>query len=185
MDKLQGVLDALNQNRSSEPFRVPVDWKAWNLPDYPKIVKYPMDLSTVQAKLNAGRYSDVAAFAKDVERIWDNCRLYNPPETEYYVLADRCEKFFLKEMTKATGQVPAVLATEEEKDAFCKKVYALDAVRLGPVVELVHRLSPAAMRKVDDDEAHIDVNAIGALTIEHVFALLDNPDAKAEDVIVK
>ena len=31
-----------------EPFHYPVDWKALFLLDYPKIVHYPMDLSTIK-----------------------------------------------------------------------------------------------------------------------------------------
>jgi len=30
-----------------------VDWKAWNLPDYPIIVKRPMDLGTVKKNLKS------------------------------------------------------------------------------------------------------------------------------------
>jgi bromodomain-containing factor 1 len=35
---------------------VPVDWKAWNLPDYPIIVKRPMDLGTIRKKLKKSAY---------------------------------------------------------------------------------------------------------------------------------
>ncbi len=32
------------------PFLDPVDWKALNLPDYPEIVKHPMDLGSVEVR---------------------------------------------------------------------------------------------------------------------------------------
>ena len=32
------------------PFRDPVDWKAWKLFDYPKLIKHPMDMATVQVR---------------------------------------------------------------------------------------------------------------------------------------
>ena len=33
---------------SPGPFLEPVDWKAWNLPDYPLIIKRPMDLGQIK-----------------------------------------------------------------------------------------------------------------------------------------
>lgn len=34
----------------AEPFLEPVDWKGWNLLDYPKVIKTPMDLRTVKVR---------------------------------------------------------------------------------------------------------------------------------------
>lgn len=35
----------------AEPFREPVKWKEWGLLDYPKVVKNPMDLGSVQVRV--------------------------------------------------------------------------------------------------------------------------------------
>jgi len=35
---------------NTAPFREPVDWKAWKLFDYPKLIKHPMDMATVQVR---------------------------------------------------------------------------------------------------------------------------------------
>jgi len=42
------VLQELMDKPESEPFNVPVDWKGLGLPDYPKIIKKPMDLGTIK-----------------------------------------------------------------------------------------------------------------------------------------
>jgi hypothetical protein len=55
----------------------PVDWKGLGLPDYPAIVKNPMDLSTVKSKLLKGDYSSFDDLFADLQLIWDNCKLYN------------------------------------------------------------------------------------------------------------
>ena len=60
------------KNPAAGAFLVPVDWKALKLPTYPKIVKHPMDLGTVQSKLEASRYATVEAFVADVELVWKN-----------------------------------------------------------------------------------------------------------------
>jgi bromodomain-containing factor 1 len=41
-------LEELEEKPEAEPFGTPVDWKGLNLPDYPKIVKKPMDLGTIK-----------------------------------------------------------------------------------------------------------------------------------------
>lgn len=45
--------------------------------DYRAKIKHPMDLSTMQAKLDNGGYNNVAAFALDLRRIFSNCLQYN------------------------------------------------------------------------------------------------------------
>jgi hypothetical protein len=52
---------------------------AYGLLDYPTIVKTPMDLGTVQIKLNNGQYLYVEDMIDDIQLIWDNCKLYNSP----------------------------------------------------------------------------------------------------------
>ena len=52
---------------------------AYGLLDYPTIVKTPMDLGTVQTKLNNGQYLYVEDMIDDIQLIWDNCKLYNSP----------------------------------------------------------------------------------------------------------
>ena len=62
-----GVLKAMQRNPAAGPFLAPVDWRALKLPTYPKMIKTPMDLGTVETKLNGGKYATVADFAADVE----------------------------------------------------------------------------------------------------------------------
>ena len=45
--------------------------------DYPKIVKYPMDLGTISHKMKEDRYNTVEEVLDDIQLIWDNCKLYN------------------------------------------------------------------------------------------------------------
>jgi len=43
-----GVLEDIMAQDSSEPFNQPVDWQTLGIPDYPKIIKKPMDLGTIK-----------------------------------------------------------------------------------------------------------------------------------------
>ena len=42
------ILTAVKNRADAEPFREPVDWKGLGLPDYPKLIKNPMDLGTIE-----------------------------------------------------------------------------------------------------------------------------------------
>ena len=61
-----------------------MDWKGknefkvgLNLTDYPLIVKTPMDLGTVETKLNSNKIRTVEQFLENIQLIWDNCKTYN------------------------------------------------------------------------------------------------------------
>lgn len=51
------------------------------LHDYPLYIKYPMDLSTIHRKLREQRYRTVEEVLDDFQMIWDNCKVYNPPNS--------------------------------------------------------------------------------------------------------
>lgn len=49
--KMLNLLNQLEKEPNAAPFLEPVDWKALDLQDYPKIVKRPMDISTIKNNL--------------------------------------------------------------------------------------------------------------------------------------
>ena len=110
-------------------FLSPVDVK--DFPDYLDIVKHPMDFSTIDKKLHT--YKTFDEFAKDVELIFDNCRLYNPPEESYEVcaLADGLRDYFLK-----ACEVINVLFKEEDERIILMVIEA-EAIVMLMFVEVV------------------------------------------------
>jgi len=65
----------------ASPFYEPVDWVALELPTYPKVVKRPMDLSTMRKRLDHGEYPNPTKFFEDFKLMIRNCFLFNPPGT--------------------------------------------------------------------------------------------------------
>lgn len=60
-------------------FSEPVDPVKLQIPDYPTIVKRPMDLGTIKRRLDTAQYyRTFHDFQVDVDRVWYNARLYNP-----------------------------------------------------------------------------------------------------------
>jgi len=79
------VLPALFSHPYILPFRSPVNAKAEGIyPDYFKVVTKPMDLRTVKARLENGWYWDMAQCIADINQVWYNAKVYNPPEHTIY-----------------------------------------------------------------------------------------------------
>lgn len=71
-------------------------------PDYPLMIQYPMDFSTIlknlKADLNRGcfdemNYPTLAHFYADMKLIWENSRAYNTRTSVFYQAADRLENY--------------------------------------------------------------------------------------------
>uniref|UniRef100_I3K5P5 Bromodomain containing 3 n=1 Tax=Oreochromis niloticus TaxID=8128 RepID=I3K5P5_ORENI len=82
------------------PFYKPVDAEALQLHDYHDIIKYPMDLSTVKKKMDAGEYQDAQAFAADVRLIFSNCYKYNPAHHDVVIKARKLQGIFEQRFAK-------------------------------------------------------------------------------------
>lgn len=76
------------------PFLQPVDPVALNIPDYPLIIKEPMDLSTIEHKLNEGLYVNADEFEKDIRLTFSNCYVYNSSTLPVYQMAKSLEHVF-------------------------------------------------------------------------------------------
>ncbi|KAL9933346.1 hypothetical protein V8E36_008064 [Tilletia maclaganii] len=60
-----------------------------------------MDLGTMEKKLDTGAYGSMDEFASDMELIWANCRLFNPPLSLPCQHADQMEVTWRHEWGKA------------------------------------------------------------------------------------
>ena len=96
--KLNLILKFLKQQKDSWPFATPVDAKV--VPDYYTHITQPMDLSSMQQRLDALYYVDKQLFIDDFRLMVSNCKSYNNPETTYYRCAETLEKIFDKKWEK-------------------------------------------------------------------------------------
>lgn len=88
------ILKVLMAHPSGWPFLVPVDPIQYNIPDYFTIIRKPMDLGTVKAKLDGNVYFDVDEFAADVRLTFANAMKYNPPNNDFHLMAKRLDNIF-------------------------------------------------------------------------------------------
>lgn len=78
----------------STPFLTPVDPVALGIPDYFKVIKKPMDVSTVAEKLNSGQYENAKEFEADFRQIFANCYKFNPTGNAVRMMGQQYEELF-------------------------------------------------------------------------------------------
>ncbi|KAF9935220.1 hypothetical protein FBU30_006305 [Linnemannia zychae] len=72
---LRSIVEELFKERRFKPFFRPVEPE--DFPDYYQIVKKPMDLTTINDKVDDRMYLDVKEFLADIDQIVENTSLYN------------------------------------------------------------------------------------------------------------
>ena len=93
LNMLKNVVRMIGRQKPSEAFLDPVDWEDLGIPDYPEIVTHPMDIGTVQQKLDGGGYTSVIDVAADVDLVWSNAILYNPADNWVHQAAVAAKEF--------------------------------------------------------------------------------------------
>lgn len=101
--QLLRLLDEMLNHNSAWPFLVPVDRD--EVPDYYDLIAEPMDLGTMENKLEADQYTTPADFIRHANLIFQNCRKYNDENTPYAKCAHRLKKYMWQQI-KAIPEWP-------------------------------------------------------------------------------
>ena len=94
MDECVRLLSRLMRHQHAWPFNAPVDPVALKLPDYHDVVQTPMDLGTVQERLQEKAYTHAKEFVRDVMLTFDNALDYNPTDNFVYKHAESVMGYF-------------------------------------------------------------------------------------------
>lgn len=71
-----------------------LDWVKLEIPSYPKIIKKPMDLSTIRRKLDNNEYRNAESFHDDFKLIIRNCFTFNPAGTPVNTAGQELQRLF-------------------------------------------------------------------------------------------
>ncbi|XP_052347263.1 nucleosome-remodeling factor subunit BPTF-like isoform X8 [Oncorhynchus keta] len=93
---LRRILRSLQAHKMAWPFLEPVDPN--DAPDYYGVIKEPMDLSTMEDKLQKRYYNKLTEFVADMTKVFDNCRYYNPNDSPFFQCAEVLESFFVQKL---------------------------------------------------------------------------------------
>lgn len=95
-NQLLHLLNDMQNHTSAWPFAQPVNKE--EVPDYYEVIKEPMDLSTMEERLQSDLYPRPEDFVRDAKLIFDNCRRYNNETTPYAKSANKLEKFMWQQI---------------------------------------------------------------------------------------
>lgn len=103
--KCTEVLKGLQSHQHGWVFNCPVDPVELGLPDYFEIIKKPMDLGTVQKKLDSGGFHEIKEFETLVHLTFDNAMTYNENGSVVYGMAKELKIKFEADMKKLMEQL--------------------------------------------------------------------------------
>ncbi|THV05961.1 Bromodomain-containing protein [Dendrothele bispora CBS 962.96] len=100
----------------ANPFYEPVDWQKLEIPAYPRIIKKPMDLSTIRRKLEAGEYPNAQKFYDDFKLMIRNCFTFNPAGTPVNQAGSELQRLFDEKWKHLPSPVNNEPSDEEDDD---------------------------------------------------------------------
>ena len=90
---MRAIVNIIQAHADVWPFSGPVN--PVEVPDYYEVVKDPLDMELIQERVASGNYYvTLEMFCADFRLMFNNCRLYNSPDTVYFKCANRLEAFF-------------------------------------------------------------------------------------------
>ncbi|OHS94903.1 Bromodomain containing protein [Tritrichomonas foetus] len=124
-------------------FASPIDRNADWAPDYFRIIEHPMDLSTIENKLEDSEYKTVEEWRSDINLIWKNAMTFNKKPSPLFYVAD----FLQKKCDKNLAIIPrtendVLMIRLEKANRRMTKLLAFDA----PEQSSVPRVDPASLR---------------------------------------
>lgn len=133
-DLMQGVLlesvIKMHNELMDEPeaviFNIPVDYVGLGIPDYPYIIKNPMDLGTIESKIRGNQYRTLKNYSADFRLVLDNARIYNTPDSSVYMsavsLSEKYEERY-RQLKEEMGLPPDYDKLKPKTDEYYAKTY--------------------------------------------------------------
>ncbi|KAM9838554.1 ATPase family AAA domain-containing protein 2-like isoform 2-T3 [Aulostomus maculatus] len=115
---LRSVTERLSMDSRFKVFAKPVDME--KVPNYPTLIKKPMDLFRLQTNIDEHKYATVSEFLSDADLIWQNALQCNP-DSDAMDPHIRHRAYALKDV------VHAIIKSELDKDLerFCEEIKEL------------------------------------------------------------
>eukprot|EP01084_Bolivina_argentea_P012307 23058_1 len=104
IQKTYKALEYLKKDISAYFFLKPVDKELCAAYDYDLVITKPMDFQTLENNLNNNKYLNLADFINDIELIFINAKIYNPPNHTVHKAAENLQKLFKLNFQSIIGE---------------------------------------------------------------------------------
>merc|ERR1712194_324554 len=131
--KCENMMKGIMKRTQAVHFSKPVDWKKMGLHEYPRIVKQPMDLGTVQERLARHHYTRLEELALDCRLVWKNAFLFNGPESVYFKAAKALSDAFEKKLEEIEREAEQINNPQLDTMERCRIL--LDDMTMNPFSE--------------------------------------------------
>lgn len=98
-------------DRNRNVFNHPVDPVELGIPNYPLVIKRPMDLGTVMSNLRGGAYYTAKACFADMALVFENAMLFNPLPHDVHKMAKDLLADLHNEVAQAEGKCVKEVST--------------------------------------------------------------------------
>ncbi|XP_030381048.1 homeotic protein female sterile-like [Scaptodrosophila lebanonensis] len=115
LEELKKVLNFLWRSRWSQHFKKPVNSIVLGIPDYHKVVKRPMDLSTIKKRLENNYYWQADEALEDFQLLFNNCMLYNQEGTPVYIAGKELRDLFYSRLVPIDLDKEMVVKPKKDK----------------------------------------------------------------------
>lgn len=169
----KAALKEIRKHKDATPFLDPVDWKALDIPDYPTIIKRPMDLGTVMQRLEANEYQSAHELSEEISLVWNNAMTYNMDDSWIYQSAKGLKSFADKKLAPllsgarsagySGGSEPTEL-TFEMKQRLNDNANLLSSKDLYGMVGIVEEHCKSAVDQSNPAEVEIDIDSLDLAT---------------------
>ncbi|XP_052801093.1 uncharacterized protein LOC128231883 [Mya arenaria] len=156
---LMKVVNAMKYHKDCWPFLYPVTDD--DAPGYSDVIKRPMDMSRIEQKVEQREYRQTAHFLSDFKLMFNNCKRFNGPDSEFSECA-RSMELMLKKYIKRFLKDEPTDKYYEDKDfhmgvgrtaaAVGEKKFRPRRAASSRAMETVHK----ALRGQDDEETSSD-----------------------------
>lgn len=103
------AIKAVKRLKDAKPFLLPVDTVALNIPFYYNYIKRPMDLSTIEKKLNVNAYATPEEITEDFDRMVNNSIIFNGATSVISRMARNIQAAFEKHMLNMPAKEAIIL----------------------------------------------------------------------------
>uniref|UniRef100_A0A1I7YMH2 Bromo domain-containing protein n=1 Tax=Steinernema glaseri TaxID=37863 RepID=A0A1I7YMH2_9BILA len=90
----QNVLKPALKHKHAWPFLKPVDTEKLNIPDYHKVIKRPMDMTTIEKRLRNCYYYSAKDCMQDFQTIFNNCYQFNQNEDDVSLMCKNVQMLY-------------------------------------------------------------------------------------------